>query len=59
MIFLLSRREGYLSPGSAAARSDSDRAEIQYLILSAWRGLRAPVHGDQGFRLEGTTVSGG
>jgi hypothetical protein len=23
------------------------------------RSLRAPVHGDQGFRLEGTTVSGG
>jgi hypothetical protein len=22
-------------------------------------GLRAPVHGDLGFRLEGTTVSGG
>jgi hypothetical protein len=21
--------------------------------------VRAPVHGDQGFRLEGTTVSGG
>jgi hypothetical protein len=21
--------------------------------------MRAPVHGDQGFRLEGTTVSGG
>jgi exopolysaccharide production protein ExoZ len=26
-----------------------------YLVF----GVRAPVHGDQGFRLEGTTVSGG
>jgi hypothetical protein len=28
-------------------------------IFNTDQGLRAPVHGDLGFRLEGTTVSGG
>jgi hypothetical protein len=29
------------------------------IVMLTCRTLRAPVEGDQGFRLEGTTVSGG
>jgi hypothetical protein len=38
--------------------SDSS-ATVGLLSFRQLESLRAPVHGDQGFRLEGTTVSGG
>ena len=41
------------------AHSGAVREEIGERLAIAVGTLRAPVHGDQGFRLEGTTVSGG
>jgi hypothetical protein len=34
-------------------------ALVEALVSNNLDTVRAPVHGDQGFRLEGTTVSGG
>ena len=45
-------------PGAAFGKHTHPGEEIIYVMEGSLE-LRAPVHGDQGFRLKATTVSGG